>query len=143
MVNGESFIVAIQSDDLDRSREARDIDAMPIKLYYRDYSNNQDKEIESSYRTTDKTTLNYLRNHDHNIPYSINTVHLQYPYKPPQRLEGFATKENFKVRPASVKVIPSVIRSLLAQRDPPAYNFLNNTELLVTLLPHQSWAFIK
>ncbi|XP_076678005.1 pickpocket protein 28 [Andrena cerasifolii] len=101
----QSFIVAIHRDDLDRSREARDIDAMPIKLYYRDYSSNQDKEIESSYRATDKATLNYLRNHDPNIPYSINTVHLQYPYKPPQRLEGFATRENFKVRPASVKIM--------------------------------------
>ncbi|XP_078032975.1 pickpocket protein 28 [Augochlora pura] len=53
---------------------------------------------------TDKTTLNYLRTHDPNAPYSINTVHLQNPYKPPQRLEGFSTRGNSKIRPMSVKI---------------------------------------
>ncbi|XP_076161404.1 pickpocket protein 28 isoform X2 [Ptiloglossa arizonensis] len=83
---------------------------MPIKLYYRDYSKTDHNEnkatpVESSYRTADKATLNYLRDHDLNIPYSINTLHLQNPYKPPQRLEGYVTRDNFKVRPASVKIM--------------------------------------
>ncbi|XP_076229162.1 pickpocket protein 28 isoform X2 [Nomia melanderi] len=82
---------------------------MPIKLYYRDYANqNQQNETTAaadSQKTTDRTALNYLRSQDPNVPYSINTVHLQNPYKPPQRLEGFAPRENFKVRPASVKTM--------------------------------------
>ncbi|XP_076296006.1 pickpocket protein 28 [Lasioglossum baleicum] len=80
---------------------------MPIKLYYRDYAKDQDNEIApvvSSHKATDKTTLNYPRNQDPSAPYSINTVHLQYPYRPPQRLEGFAARENFKVRPPSAKI---------------------------------------
>ncbi|XP_076240811.1 pickpocket protein 28 [Calliopsis andreniformis] len=82
---------------------------MSIKLYYREYTKtdqeNEPMSIESSYKTTDKATLNYLRHHDPNIPYSINTVHLQNPYKVTQRLEGYATRESFKVRPASVKIM--------------------------------------
>lgn len=100
--------VSRDEGNLDRNR-VRDFYAMPIKLYYREYSKtdqeNETVPAEGSYKTTDKATLNYLRNHDPNIPYSINTVHLQNPYKSTQRLEGYATRENFKVRPASVKVI--------------------------------------
>lgn len=51
-----------------------------------------------NYTTTDKTTLNYLRDHSPYLPYNINTVHLQNPYKTPQRLEGYALRDtNFKV----------------------------------------------
>ncbi|KAK2575317.1 hypothetical protein KPH14_008164 [Odynerus spinipes] len=52
-----------------------------------------------SYKTTtDNATLNYLREHNPCLPYSINTVHLQNPYKVPQRLEGYASRDNgFKV----------------------------------------------
>ncbi|CAL7937690.1 unnamed protein product [Xylocopa violacea] len=87
----------------------QNMDAMPIKLYYREYSKPEDENevvpIETTYRTTDRTTLNYLRSHDPNLPYSINTLHLQNPYKQPLRLEGYATRENFKVRPASFKIM--------------------------------------
>ncbi|XP_053977390.1 pickpocket protein 28-like [Hylaeus volcanicus] len=82
---------------------------MPIKLYYRGYSRtdheNEAAPDETSYKTTNKATLNYLRNHDLNLPYSINTVHLQNPYKQSQRLEGYSTRENFKVRSGSVKIM--------------------------------------
>lgn len=94
---------------MDSNRAIQDINAMPVKLYYRDYSKPEDENkaepIETVYRTTDRATLKYLRNHDPNIPYSINTVHLQDPYKHPLRLEGYATADIFKVRPASFKVI--------------------------------------
>ncbi|XP_035735127.1 pickpocket protein 28-like [Vespa mandarinia] len=50
-----------------------------------------------NYPTNDKTTLNYLRDHSPYLPYTINTVHLQNPYKTPQRLEGYALRDaNFK-----------------------------------------------
>ncbi|OAD59290.1 Sodium channel protein Nach, partial [Eufriesea mexicana] len=91
------------------NRKIQDIDAMPIKLYYREYSEPGDEDrvepIGTTYRAIDKATLNYLRNHDLNIPYSINTVHLQNPYKQTLRLEGYATRENFKVRPTSYKTM--------------------------------------
>lgn len=81
---------------------------MSIKIY-RGYLKSQDedkiKSIETTYKTTDKATLNYIRNHNPNIPYSINTVHLQNPYQQSLRLEGYATEENFKVRPTSFKVM--------------------------------------
>lgn len=81
---------------------------MSIKIY-RGYLKSQDedkiKSIETIYKTTDKATLNYIRNHNPNIPYSINTVHLQNPYQQSLRLEGYATEENFKVRPTSFKVM--------------------------------------
>lgn len=93
---------------MNNNQTIKEINAMSIKIY-RDYlkSENEDKikSIETIYKTTDKATLNYLRNHNPNIPYSINTVHLQNPYKQPFRLEGYATEENFKVRPTSFKVI--------------------------------------
>ncbi|XP_012136271.1 pickpocket protein 28 isoform X2 [Megachile rotundata] len=79
----------------------QDVDAMPIKLYYRENQKTEDEnEIENSYKTVDRTTLNYLRNHDPNLPYSINTLHLQNPYRSPQILEGYSSQENFKVRPS-------------------------------------------
>ncbi|XP_033190867.1 pickpocket protein 28 [Bombus vancouverensis nearcticus] len=94
---------------MDSNRAIQDINAMPVKLYYRNYSKPEDENkaepIETVYRTTDRATLKYLKNHDPNIPYSINTVHLQDPYKHPLRLEGYATADIFKVRPASFKIM--------------------------------------
>lgn len=95
---------------MDSNKTNQNIDAIsPIKLYYSEYSKPEEVNgaipIENTYRTTDKTTLNYLRNHDPNLPYSINTLHFHNPYKTPQRMEGYATRENFKVRPTSFKVI--------------------------------------
>ena len=94
---------------MDSNRTIQSIDAMPIKMYYRQYSKSEDEDkvepIETAYRTTDTVTLNYLKNHDPNIPYPINTVHLQNPYKHPLKFEGYATGEIFKVRPASFKVM--------------------------------------
>ncbi|XP_043526705.1 pickpocket protein 28-like [Frieseomelitta varia] len=94
---------------MDSNRTIQTIDAMPIKLYYRQYSKSEDEDkvepIETAYRTIDTATLNYLKNHDPNIPYPINTVHLQNPYKHPLKFEGYATGEIFKVRPASFKIM--------------------------------------
>ncbi|KZC12404.1 Sodium channel protein Nach, partial [Dufourea novaeangliae] len=102
-------------------RGSKDIDAMPIKFYHRDYANTEQEDepapIGSSYKTADKATLSYLTNHDPNLPYSINTVHLQNPYKPPLRLEGYATRENFKVRPASFKIMYRSRDSTLRSRN--------------------------
>ncbi|CAK9808428.1 Pickpocket protein 28 [Anthophora quadrimaculata] len=94
---------------MDSNQTIQDVNGMPIKLYYREYSKTEDENevvpIEATYRTTDKATLNYLRSHDPNLPYSINTVHLQNPYKQPQRLEGYASRDNFRVRPTSFKIM--------------------------------------
>ncbi|XP_029036825.2 pickpocket protein 28-like [Osmia bicornis bicornis] len=88
------------------NQAAQEANAMPIKLYYREYPRTQDdNELENSYKTVDRTTLNYLRSHDPNLPYSINTLHLQNPYQPPQILEGYASRENFKVRPTPFKIM--------------------------------------
>ncbi|XP_026668491.1 pickpocket protein 28-like [Ceratina calcarata] len=84
----------------------RDQDAMLSKLYYREYMNPEKNEIapiETTYKSNDRSTLNYLRTHDLNLPYSINTVHLQKRYKSPLQMEGYAARDNFRNKPTSIK----------------------------------------
>ena len=52
---------------------------------------------ENYYNTADKVSFGYLNANNSTLPYSINTVHLQNPYRPPQRLEGFASRDHSKV----------------------------------------------
>lgn len=56
--------------------------------------------------TTDKSSFDYLKTNN-SVPYSINSVHLQNPYQPPQRLEGFASRDHSKVRITKFKVFQS------------------------------------
>lgn len=53
---------------------------------------------ENYYNTADKPSFGYLNANNSTLPYSINTVHLQNPYRPSQRLEGFASRDHSKVR---------------------------------------------
>lgn len=61
--------------------------AMPTRPYNRDST---DIGSENYYNNADKTSLNFARTNNSILPYSINTVHLQDPYKAHQRLEGYA-----------------------------------------------------
>ncbi|XP_072758970.1 pickpocket protein 28 isoform X2 [Anoplolepis gracilipes] len=54
--------------------------------------NSKDVKIENNYyNATDRAPFDYLKANN-----SINTVHLQNPYRPPQRLEGFASRDHSK-----------------------------------------------
>ncbi|KAL6445649.1 hypothetical protein ACFW04_000866 [Cataglyphis niger] len=57
-------------------------------------SSNRKSDIKNEndyYNTADRAPLDYLKANN-----SINTVHLQNPYRPPQRLEGFASRDHSK-----------------------------------------------
>ncbi|XP_015594264.1 pickpocket protein 28 [Cephus cinctus] len=47
-----------------------------------------------NYRTTDRGSLVYLNNHTTKFPYSVNTVHLQNPYKTPSPYERYTPKNS-------------------------------------------------
>ncbi|XP_020297428.1 pickpocket protein 28-like [Pseudomyrmex gracilis] len=69
-------------------------DAMPTRSYDR---NTVDVANENYYNTSDKPpSFDYLKIANPVLPYSINTVHLQNPYRPLQRLEGFVSRDNTK-----------------------------------------------
>ncbi|XP_029173329.1 pickpocket protein 28-like [Nylanderia fulva] len=57
--------------------------------------NRNSEELGNENNTTDKSNFDYFKTNNP-MPYSINTVHLQNPYRPPQRLEGFASRDNSK-----------------------------------------------
>ncbi|CAL1673516.1 unnamed protein product [Lasius platythorax] len=67
-----------------------DAHVMPRRSFNR---NSAENENENS--TTDRASSDYLKANN-SMPYSINTVHLQNPYRPPQRLEGFASRDHSK-----------------------------------------------
>lgn len=60
--------------------------------------NSPDVKNENNYYNTADRPSDYLKTNN-----SINTVHLQNPYRPPQRLEGFAARDHSKVRLAKSK----------------------------------------
>nr|XP_012222920.1 PREDICTED: pickpocket protein 28-like [Linepithema humile] len=70
-----------------------DANVMPARASSR---NTADIGKENYYNTADKVSLGYLNANNSTLPYSINTVHLQNPYRPPQRLEGFASRDHSK-----------------------------------------------
>ncbi|XP_012527253.2 pickpocket protein 28 [Monomorium pharaonis] len=49
---------------------------------------------ENYYNGADRATFDYLKAGNTLPSYTVNTVHLQNPYRPPQRLEGFAPREH-------------------------------------------------
>lgn len=58
-------------------------------------SNRKSTDIKNEndyYNSVDRTSFDYLKANN-----SINTVHLQNPYRSPQRLEGFASRDQSKV----------------------------------------------
>ncbi|XP_014484862.1 PREDICTED: pickpocket protein 28-like [Dinoponera quadriceps] len=63
-------------------------DAMPTRNRKRD---TVDVASENYYNTVDRAPFNYPRTNN-----LVNTVHLQNPYRPPQRLEGYATHDYSK-----------------------------------------------
>lgn len=70
-------------------------EAMPEKIYSR---NSTEIDNGNYYTASDKKTqFSYLKINDVPPPYSINTVHLQNPYKVPQNLERYASRDHLKV----------------------------------------------
>ncbi|KAG7200622.1 hypothetical protein KM043_001178 [Ampulex compressa] len=103
-----------------------EVDAMSTKSY-----ENGLESSRSFYKTTDKATLNYLKNHDPHLPHSINTLHLQNPYRSSQRLEGFTSREkNLKTmyRSRDSTLRSRYNKNLLAGRETVAAQVLDNHE---------------
>ncbi|XP_011858153.1 PREDICTED: pickpocket protein 28-like isoform X2 [Vollenhovia emeryi] len=67
--------------------------AMPSQTYNRNSSNIGG---ENYYNTADRASFDYLKVGNAIPSYSVNTVHLQNPYRPPQPLEGFASRDHTK-----------------------------------------------
>lgn len=68
---------------------------IPSRTYNRSFA---DVRSENYFHSADKAALDYLKDGNTLPSYSVNTVHLQNPYRPPQRLEGFASRDHAKVR---------------------------------------------
>ncbi|KAI4503005.1 hypothetical protein M0802_002049 [Mischocyttarus mexicanus] len=66
-------------------------ESLNIVKQLRDRDNNLRTLPNGNYKNNDKN--NYLRDHSPCLPYTINTVHLQNPYKSPKRLEGYALRD--------------------------------------------------
>ncbi|XP_015179465.1 PREDICTED: pickpocket protein 28-like [Polistes dominula] len=67
------------------------VESLKIVKQLRERDNNSRTLPIGNYNHNDKN--NYLRDHSPCLPYTINTVHLQNPYKSPQRLEGYALRD--------------------------------------------------
>lgn len=71
----------------------------PVMIPSRTYNRNPaDIGSENYYNAADKASFDYLKTSNTIPSYSVNTMHLQNPYRPPQRLEGFASRDHTKVR---------------------------------------------
>ncbi|XP_018316313.1 pickpocket protein 28-like [Mycetomoellerius zeteki] len=64
---------------------------MSSRIYNRNHPSD-----EKYYNGTDRAQFDYLKTNNTIPSYSVNTVHLQNPYKPPQQLEGFASHDHLK-----------------------------------------------
>ena len=71
----------------------------------------------NNYQNADIGNSRYLENTEISQPYSINTVHLQNPYKAPEKLEGFGSRiTSHKVRSRFIqKVIGGSIEEYFFQ----------------------------
>ncbi|XP_024889162.1 pickpocket protein 28-like isoform X1 [Temnothorax curvispinosus] len=88
---------------------------MPSRTYNRNSNENY-------YNTADRASLDYLKTSNDAIPsYSVNTVHLQNPYRPPQRLEGFASRDHTKgIYRSQDFTLRSRYNNLFAKKESPA-----------------------
>ncbi|XP_032675500.1 pickpocket protein 28-like [Odontomachus brunneus] len=78
----------IRTHDFARLKNSNAVDEMPIRIRKRDPVDNAN---DSYYNTVDQAPSNYTKANN-----SFNTVHLQNPYRPPQRLEGFMSHDYSK-----------------------------------------------
>jgi len=85
---------------------------MPSRTYNR---NPADVGGENYYN--DRAQFDYLKTNSTIPSYSVNTVHLQNPYRPPQRLEGFASRDHTKVRLMSSNPSPKSFPNGKVERD--------------------------
>ncbi|KAL0131219.1 hypothetical protein PUN28_002644 [Cardiocondyla obscurior] len=98
---------------------------MPSRTYNR---NPTDSGNENYYNAADRPSFDYLK--ANNTPsYIMNTVHLQNPYRPPQPLEGFASRDNTKdmYRSQNFTLRSRYNNNLFAKKEPPA-NKINDQE---------------
>ncbi|XP_077282137.1 pickpocket protein 28 isoform X2 [Temnothorax americanus] len=88
---------------------------MPSRTYNRNPNENY-------YNTADRASLDYLKTSNDAIPsFSVNTVHLQNPYRPPQRLEGFASRDHTKgIYRSQEFTLRSRYNNLFAKKESPA-----------------------
>jgi len=87
---------------------------MPSRTYNR---NPADVGGENYYNGADRAQFDYLKTNNTIPSYSVNTVHLQNPYRPPQRLEGFASRDHTKVRLTSGNPSPKSFPNGEVERD--------------------------
>lgn len=69
--------------------------AMSSRTYNR---NPADIGGENYYNAADRVSFDYLKTGNTIPSYTVNTMHLQNPYRPLQSLEGFASRDHTKVR---------------------------------------------
>jgi len=72
---------------------------MPSRTYNRNHPSDEKYYNDADGAQFDLKTSNTIPS------YSVNTVHLQNPYRPPQQLEGFASRDHLKVRLKSAKLL--------------------------------------
>lgn len=80
----------IRTHDFTRLKNLHAVDAMPARIRKRDAV---DIASENYYNTVDRAPFNYAK-----VNNTVNTMHLQNPYRPTQRLEGYASHDYSKVR---------------------------------------------
>ncbi|XP_011164616.2 pickpocket protein 28 [Solenopsis invicta] len=89
---------------------------IPSRTYNRSFA---DVRSENYFHSADKAALDYLKDGNTLPSYSVNTVHLQNPYRPPQRLEGFASRDHAKgVYQSQDFTLRSRYKNLLNKKEP-------------------------
>lgn len=88
--NDARILSHIRTHDFARLKNSNAVDVMPVRIRKR---NPVDNANDNYYNTVDQAPFNYTKANN-----SLNTVHLQNPYKPPQQLEGYTPHDYSKVR---------------------------------------------
>lgn len=119
---------------------------MPSRTYNNNNRNSADVGDENYYNSNDRAPFDYLKASNAPPSYTVNTVHLQNPYKPPQPLEGFASRDQTKGMYQSQDfILRSRYNNVFAKKESAANNDQENekTERSKTGKKHQKLAEIS
>lgn len=92
----------IRTHDFARLKNFNAVNVMPTRFRNRDPVDNAN----DNYYASDRTSFNYMKANN-----TFNTMHLQNPYRPPQRLEGYMSHDYSKVRSRMLLMWESTLRS--------------------------------
>lgn len=90
--NDARILSHIRTHDFARLKNLNAADAMPVRNRNRDAANVAN---DNYYNTADRVPFTYAKTNN-----TVNTVHLQNSYRPPQRLEGYVPHDYSKVTSA-------------------------------------------